>query len=884
MILKLENTTTHQIFEYDVIDKNYGEKLYFRFDINTLQLEDGEYSLTLYDGEDIVVTDLLKVGDFNPQTLQYKTGDNTYISIELGAKLGSKYAQITDLNTTIFPDDGYDGMTDVVIDATPIYNNTKDEWYTKGKNDQKKLLSSIEIDTNGVYTNENGYDEVVVNVPDLNGAYDDGYSDGKTDGYNQGYAEGEKVSYDNGYSDGKESVASNARVLDVTENGSYLSEFSDEVYITPDQVTGDFGDGTYFYDWGEIIGGCYNTKIPFTIGTRIEFWWKAVEKSTGDTWFPILGAGLKEDKTTFEIRYYSSDRNTLQVRCGNVSKKFSFDKDFWNHFVFENNTLYLNDEVIETFSNTFSSDFSPILINTAPYCYNSRLANGLFGMVKINDSIFIPKDGGYVNYQTGEQLGGYIKNDNTITYEYEQSNDVTGEFGDGTQLYDYAVLNKSQFNTGIIPNANTRIEFWYKYYSNTTSSSSYLSIIGTQQNGKGTDGIFKIVMNSRKFRVEYDKSVSLFNLSAGVWHKIVFNADEGVVVDGEQLANPFDKSIFKGTTVPIYINSCGVDFNNLSNCANGEFGMIKIDNTVIIPTDKGFINYDTEHLLESNWINVNGDIPFKGQYVYTENEVIHIVPEGPLYKTVNVNIQPKINIEKEGIKFSDSSFKKIPEWADWEGITNMYKMFYDCSSLTEIPLIDTSNVITMERMLYYCGSLQTFSLLDTSKVSNMSYMFNSCSSLIEIPLIDTSNVTIMDYMFASCGKLTTIPQLNTSKVKNMSHLLDGCSSLVSVPPLDARSLERQSYGLFGYGTLNNLTDFGGLIGLKASMDGSYSFDKTPNLTYESCINILNGLYDFTGNGETPASNQGKLKVHSNFLTTVGDEISIGTNKGWTITA
>ena len=353
--------------------------------------------------------------------------------------------------------------------------------------------------------------------------------------------------------------------------------------------------------------------------------------------------------------------------------------------------LYLNDTLITTFTNVITADDSPILINSAPYCYNTRLANGLFGMFKINEHIFIPKDGGFINYQTGKQLGGY--------------------------------------------------------------------------------------------------------------------------------ATPSD-----------------------------------------------------------------GDIPFKGQYVYTENEVIHIVPEGPLYKTVNVNVHPKINIEETGLKFGGSTFKKVPEWTDWKGITNMYKMFYDCSSLTEIPLIDTSNVITMERMLYYCGSLQTFSLLDTSKVSNMSYMFNSCSSLIEIPLIDTSNVTIMDYMFASCGKLTTIPQLNTSKVKNMSRLLDGCSSLVSVPPLDARSLERQSYGLFGYGTLNNLTDFGGLIGLKASMDGSYSFDKTPNLTYESCINILNGLYDFTGNGETPASNQGKLKVHSNFLTTVGDEISIGTNKGWTITA
>ncbi len=80
-----------------------------------------------------------------------------------------------------------------------------------------------------------------------------------------------------------------------------------------------------------------------------------------------------------------------------------------------------------------------------------------------------------------------------------------------------------------------------------------------------------------------------------------------------------------------------------------------------------------------------------------------------------------------------------------------------------------------------------------------------------------------------------------------------------------------------------LTDFGGLINLKSSIT-SYGFDNLPNLNYESCINILNGLYDFVGNGETPTSSQGKLKVHQNFLNLVGDEISIGTNKGWTITS
>lgn len=43
---------------------------------------------------------------------------------------------------------------------------------------QKDQLISIEITENGTYNREDGYNEVVVNVPDLNGSYDEGYSDG----------------------------------------------------------------------------------------------------------------------------------------------------------------------------------------------------------------------------------------------------------------------------------------------------------------------------------------------------------------------------------------------------------------------------------------------------------------------------------------------------------------------------------------------------------------------------------------------------------------------------------------------------------------------------------------------------------------------------------
>lgn len=87
-----------------------------------------------------------------------------------------------------------------------------------------------------------------------------------------------------------------------------------------------------------------------------------------------------------------------------------------------------------------------------------------------------------------------------------------------------------------------------------------------------------------------------------------------------------------------------------------------------------------------------------------------------------------------------------------------------------------------------------------------------------------------------------------------------------------------------YSQIKNVTYHSGFPNCKYSTNDAYYYVKLPNLTYESCISILNNLYDFTGNGVTPNSSQGQLKVHSNFLSLVGDEISIGTNKGWTITA
>ena len=543
----------------------------------------------------------------------------------------------------VTPNDGlYVDINVNVPDLNGSYDDGFNVGYEQGKtdgvNEQKSKLESINITENGTYTKEDGYNQIEVNVPDLNGSYDEGHRDGEQAGYNSGYTQGQA------------DVAANARVLNVTENGNYLSKFSEPA--NPTLVTGVYADGTEFYNYAELNGAVYNTKIKATKDSRLEFWFKG-----------------KNIKT--ENRY-------------------------------------------------------DVIIN----------ANG----------------------------------ESSVTIQYYGNNNTIIIF----------------FGSGGLPISN---------WDNTS------------------------------------------------WHHLIISRTEGFWIDGEHIDYSANDKVFGGE---FFING---DSGNNNKNANGYFGMIKIDDVVIIPTANGFQNVNTGELLE---------VVKDGEYTYTENPPKY--GEGELYKTINVNVPPKINVQKAGLKLGFSSFKEIPEWVDFEDITNMTYMFMNCTNLQTIPLIDTSYVTDMQQM------------------------FNNCSNLQTIPLLNTSSVTNMEQMFCQCGKLKTIPSLDTSKVTNMYSMFWSCYNLTSIPALNAQSLNMPSYyGVFGYSELSKLTDFGGLLNLKCSLTNDNNLKKLPNLTYESCINILNGLYDFTGNGETPGSNQGQLKVHQNFLDKVGDEISIGTAKGWQIT-
>lgn len=205
------------------------------------------------------------------------------------------------------------------------------------------------------------------------------------------------------------------------------------------------------------------------------------------------------------------------------------------------------------------------------------------------------------------------------------------------------------------------------------------------------------------------------------------------------------------------------------------------------------------------------------------------------YKDIEVNVPQttKISVKDSGIKLGYSNFNSIPDVFDFSGVTNMR------------------------------------------------YMFCYCENILTIPYIDTSNVTDMYYMFQGCNKLETIPSIDTSKVQTMYRMF-GDTAISSLPEFDCSSLT--NIERIFYSTGDKLVECGGWKNLKINWTDNYSLSRCPNLSYQSCINIMNGLYDFVGNGETPSSNQGQLKVHQNFLDLVGDEISIAVSKGWNIYA
>ena len=171
-------------------------------------------------------------------------------------------------------------------------------------------------------------------------------------------------------------------------------------------------------------------------------------------------------------------------------------------------------------------------------------------------------------------------------------------------------------------------------------------------------------------------------------------------------------------------------------------------------------------------ISIKSDEKGNPKIVYQNEKKVPLNLKGKKYAFFEIKTQEGKNTvylycsDVEGFSFN-GIFEKTTHVSisviacNTKNVTNMYSMFSDCSSLTDLDIrkFNTTNVKNMAFMFTNCSRLAKLDLknFNTKNVTNMEYMFSGCTSLKELKFGDNFNTTSvekMNYMFYKCVKLS----------------------------------------------------------------------------------------------------------------------------------
>lgn len=127
-----------------------------------------------------------------------------------------------------------------------------------------------------------------------------------------------------------------------------------------------------------------------------------------------------------------------------------------------------------------------------------------------------------------------------------------------------------------------------------------------------------------------------------------------------------------------------------------------------------------------------------------------------------------------GANLSDDRLIEILE-GNLQNITSLQNLCVEQRSLKSVSGIRTSYKLTRcMNMFLECSSLTQVPLFDTSEVEVFSTMFRGCTSLRSVPAYDTSKCFDFSGMFLDCHSLETIPQLQTGSAYDVSWIFQNC--------------------------------------------------------------------------------------------------------------
>lgn len=256
--------------------------------------------------------------------------------------------------------------------------------------------------------------------------------------------------------------------------------------------------------------------------------------------------------------------------------------------------------------------------------------------------------------------------------------------------------------------------------------------------------------------------------------------------------------------------------------------------------------YQTENGYSTVEVKVDGECPQLESIKITENGVYR-----GAYNEVDVDVPMIDNYENgysDGIEYQKSKLESVTitdngTYTKDDGYNKV---------VVNVPSGGIDKVRVADGLKFAYSTFEEIpGYFDFDSVNSLAYMFYN-SRLKICPDLSMANINGLTYTFAKCGSLHTIPLLDCSNVESTYNFLENCISLVNV---------------------------GGFLNMKASFD----LPDAKNLTNESFLNIVNTIYDYTANNETPPQYGYAIIYMSEYMqNTFYNYIHLITQKGWRV--
>lgn len=244
--------------------------------------------------------------------------------------------------------------------------------------------------------------------------------------------------------------------------------------------------------------------------------------------------------------------------------------------------------------------------------------------------------------------------------------------------------------------------------------------------------------------------------------------------------------------------------------------------------------------------------------------------------------QQKIDVAAEGIKFSHSTFKEVPEVFDFSNVTDLSYIFDSCRSLISLPSNlnwgKMTNVVAAFRGTTSLNEVNIepldvpslegiFQRSNISKILNLSVQsaftaFNAfeSSKLTEIGNIDLPDTATATYAFSNIP-IVHFPKINIPKIANCSFIFYNNQSMQSLEYWDFSNVTEATNMFKGCSALSSIGD---VIFLHTAL----SLADSPNIDEET-LNRFGGFANAAGeSGVAPLKTLGLPAATLTFNTAV----------------